>query len=56
MVLDVVYNHFGPDGYLGAFEATCTSPSATDAVGHALNFDGPGADGVRVLRQRRATG
>lgn len=47
VVLDVVYNHLGPEGnYLGEF-----APYFTDAYrtpwGRALNFDGPGSDGVR---------
>jgi maltooligosyltrehalose trehalohydrolase len=46
-VLDVVYNHFGPDGsYAGDF-----GPYFTDRYhtpwGRAINFDGPGSDEVR---------
>jgi len=46
-VLDVVYNHFGPDGsYAGDF-----GPYYTDRYhtpwGRAINFDGPGSDEVR---------
>jgi maltooligosyltrehalose trehalohydrolase len=46
-VLDVVYNHLGPEGnYLGEF-----GPYFTDAYrtpwGAALNFDGPHSDEVR---------
>jgi maltooligosyltrehalose trehalohydrolase len=49
VVLDVVYNHFGPEGnYLGEF-----GPYFTDHYkspwGDAINFDSPGADGVRRL-------
>jgi maltooligosyltrehalose trehalohydrolase len=48
-LLDVVYNHLGPDGnYLGAF-----GPYFTDRVktpwGDAVNLDGPGADESRAF-------
>ena len=47
VVLDVVYNHLGPEGnYLSEF-----APYFTDRYhtpwGRALNFDGPGSDEVR---------
>jgi len=47
VILDVVYNHFGPEGnYLGEF-----GPYFTDRFhtpwGSALNFDGPDSDQVR---------
>ncbi len=47
VVLDVVYNHVGPEGnYLGRF-----GPYFTDAYrtpwGSAVNYDGPGSDAVR---------
>ncbi|HTV78867.1 MAG TPA: malto-oligosyltrehalose trehalohydrolase [Steroidobacteraceae bacterium] len=47
VLLDVVYNHLGPDGnYLGQF-----GPYFTDRVrtgwGEAVNYDGPYSDGVR---------
>ena len=47
VVLDVVYNHFGPEGnYSG-----CYGPYLTDRYrtpwGTAVNFDGPNSDGVR---------
>jgi len=47
VVMDVVYNHLGPEGnYLSEF-----APSFTDAHhtpwGPAINFDGPGSDGIR---------
>ena len=50
VILDVVYNHFGPDGnYLSEFSDTyVTTDRATD-WGAALNFDRDGADGVRSL-------
>lgn len=47
VVIDVVYNHLGPDGnYLGAFGPYFTDRYATP-WGQAVNFDGPGSDGVR---------
>jgi maltooligosyltrehalose trehalohydrolase len=47
VILDVVYNHLGPDGnYLGRF-----GPYFTDRYhtpwGEAVNLDGPGSDEVR---------
>jgi maltooligosyltrehalose trehalohydrolase len=47
VLLDVVYNHLGPDGnYLG-----CYGPYFTDRVktawGEAVNYDGPLSDAVR---------
>ncbi|TVP45609.1 MAG: malto-oligosyltrehalose trehalohydrolase [Gemmatimonadales bacterium] len=47
VLLDVVYNHLGPEGnYLGRF-----GPYFTDAYrtpwGEAINLDGPGSDEVR---------
>ena len=47
VILDTVYNHLGPAGnHLGEF-----GPYFTDAYrtpwGSAVNFDGPGSDGVR---------
>jgi maltooligosyltrehalose trehalohydrolase len=47
VLLDVVYNHLGPDGnYLG-----CYGPYFTDRVktpwGEAINYDGPQSDEVR---------
>ncbi len=47
VVLDVVYNHLGPDGnYLGQY-----GPYQTDRYrtpwGEAINLDGPGSDEVR---------
>ncbi len=48
VILDVVYNHLGPDGnYLGEFaEEYFTSRYKTD-WGSAINFDGPNAGPVR---------
>jgi len=47
VVLDVVYNHLGPEGsYLPDF-APCFTSSYQTPWGAALNFDGPESDGVR---------
>lgn len=47
VILDVVYNHFGPCGnYLGEFGPYLTDRYRTN-WGSAVNFDGPGSDEVR---------
>ena len=47
VILDVVYNHLGPDGnYLAEFGPYFTD-TATTAWGPAVNLDGPGSDFVR---------
>ncbi len=46
-VLDVVYNHFGPEGnYVGEYGPYFTDKYHTP-WGKAMNFDGPGSDEVR---------
>ncbi|MCZ7660864.1 MAG: malto-oligosyltrehalose trehalohydrolase [Xanthobacteraceae bacterium] len=46
-VLDVVYNHFGPDGnYLGAYAPIFTERHTTP-WGAAINYDAPGSEIVR---------
>ncbi len=46
-ILDVVYNHLGPEGnYLGDFGPYFTDRYKTP-WGPAINFDGPGSDEVR---------
>ena len=48
MLLDVVYNHFGPDGnYLHAYAGTFFNPRHATPWGAAVNFD---AEGSRVVR------
>ncbi|HOK46685.1 MAG TPA: alpha-amylase family glycosyl hydrolase, partial [Bryobacteraceae bacterium] len=48
VVLDVVYNHLGPEGnYLGDFGPYFTDRYRTP-WGDAINFDGPGSDEVRA--------
>lgn len=47
VILDVVYNHLGPDGnYLGKLAADYFSPEQTE-WGDAINFDGPRSGPVR---------
>jgi maltooligosyltrehalose trehalohydrolase len=49
VLLDVVYNHLGPDGnHLGAFSPAYFSEKATE-WGQALNFDGASCRPVRDL-------
>ncbi|MFP5340714.1 MAG: putative RNA methyltransferase, partial [Gammaproteobacteria bacterium] len=46
--LDVVYNHFGPDGnYLPAYAPEFFSRTKHSPWGAAINFDGPGSRWVR---------
>jgi len=48
VILDVVYNHFGPDGnYLSKFSAHYTSTRHTTEWGDPLNFDGEHCAAVR---------
>ncbi|MGC8639634.1 MAG: malto-oligosyltrehalose trehalohydrolase [Isosphaeraceae bacterium] len=49
VVLDVVYNHLGPEGnYLKDFAPYFTDQYRTP-WGQAINFDGPGSDQVRAF-------
>ena len=48
VILDVVYNHFGPDGnYLTAFAPAYFTDAYPNEWGKAINFDGPDAAPVR---------
>ncbi len=48
VILDVVYNHLGPDGnYLARFAAAYFSDRYECEWGAAINFDGPGKEAVR---------
>jgi len=48
VILDVVYNHFGPDGnYLNAYSADYVSARHKSEWGEAPNFDGPNSGPVR---------
>jgi maltooligosyltrehalose trehalohydrolase len=50
VILDVVYNHFGPDGnYLAEFSPRYFTDRCENAWGAAINFDGPDAGPVREL-------
>ena len=55
VILDVVYNHFGPDGcYLREFSADYFTDRYDNEWGDAINFDGPHAAPVRELVVRNA--
>jgi maltooligosyltrehalose trehalohydrolase len=48
VILDVVYNHFGPDGnYLNQFSTEYFTDRYKNEWGQAINFDGPGCEPVR---------
>jgi len=48
VILDVVYNHFGPDGnYLGAFSDDYINREHENEWGDAINFDGANSAPVR---------
>ena len=50
VILDVVYNHFGPDGnYLKEFSETYFTDRYACEWGEAINFDGEGSGPVRDL-------
>jgi maltooligosyltrehalose trehalohydrolase len=48
VILDVVYNHFGPDGnYLRSFSSDYFTDRYKTDWGEPLNFDGPNSESVR---------
>jgi maltooligosyltrehalose trehalohydrolase len=47
VVLDVVYNHFGPSGAYAPMFAPYLNTAAANPWGAAVNLDGPGSDEVR---------
>jgi maltooligosyltrehalose trehalohydrolase len=48
VILDVVYNHLGPDGnYLAAFAPEYFTDRYSNEWGDAINYDGPGSEPVR---------
>lgn len=50
VILDVVYNHLGPDGnFLGDFSTAYFTDRYKNEWGRPLNFDGPDAGPVRAL-------
>lgn len=49
VILDVVYNHFGPEGNYAADFAPYFTDRYSTPWGRAINFDGPGSDEVRAF-------
>jgi maltooligosyltrehalose trehalohydrolase len=50
VILDVVYNHLGPDGnYMGTYSQDYFNAAHHTPWGAAFNLDGPGAEPVRQL-------
>ncbi|MGK2966449.1 MAG: malto-oligosyltrehalose trehalohydrolase [Tepidiformaceae bacterium] len=50
VILDVVYNHFGPSGnYTGMYSSGYLTDRYPTPWGDAVNFDGPGSDEVRTF-------
>jgi maltooligosyltrehalose trehalohydrolase len=48
VILDVVYNHFGPDGnYLGVYSNSYLTREKENDWGDSINFDGPDSESVR---------
>jgi len=48
VILDVVYNHFGPDGnYLAVFSDDYLVRERENEWGNSINFDGPNSEPVR---------
>ncbi len=48
VILDVVYNHFGPDGnYLGIYSDSYLTREKENDWGDSINFDGPDSQPVR---------
>ena len=47
VILDVIYNHFGPDGAYAAALAPFFTDRHTTPWGHAMNLDDDGSAGVR---------
>ena len=48
VILDVVYNHFGPDGnYLGVYSDDYLTREKENDWGDSINFDGPNSGSVR---------
>jgi maltooligosyltrehalose trehalohydrolase len=55
VILDVVYNHLGPDGnYLGKFSDSYTTDKYETDWGAAINYDGKGSRGVREFYKSNA--
>jgi maltooligosyltrehalose trehalohydrolase len=55
VILDVVYNHFGPDAnYLPLFSSTYITNKYENEWGDAVNFDGEGSSPVREFVRENA--
>jgi maltooligosyltrehalose trehalohydrolase len=55
VILDVVYNHFGPDGcYMSKFTPSYFTKRYKNEWGEAINFDGDDAAGVREFFSENA--
>src|ERR687883_189331 len=55
VILDVVYNHFGPDGcYVSQFSDTYFTKKYENEWGDAVNYDDEGSEGVRELVSENA--
>ena len=55
VILDVVYNHLGPDGnYFGVYTDRLFTRRHHTPWGDAINYDGPDCDAVRRLIQENA--
>lgn len=55
VILDVVYNHFGPDGnYLAQFSRSYVTDAHDCDWGEAINFNGPGSGPVREFFRENA--
>ena len=55
VILDVVYNHFGPDGcYLRQFAERYFTKKYENDWGESINYDDEGAEGVRELVSENA--
>ncbi|WP_425613861.1 malto-oligosyltrehalose trehalohydrolase [Anatilimnocola sp. NA78] len=55
VILDVVYNHFGPDGnYIGCFSEDYFTKKYANEWGEAINFDGPHSAPVREFMAKNA--
>ena len=55
VMLDVVYNHFGPDGcYLAQFSDSYFTKKYWNEWGEAINYDGDGSAAVRELVSENA--
>jgi maltooligosyltrehalose trehalohydrolase len=55
VILDVVYNHLGPNGnYLPAFSSHYLTKKHSNDWGESINFDDAGSEGVRAFYEANA--